>query len=66
MNDTFLATLAPGLHQRLAEHEEGSSQGHGSVSDRVPETLEEESDSILEGRRGRESRGDDSDDLIFN
>jgi hypothetical protein len=66
MNDTFLSTLAPGMSQRFDLAEESSSQGHGSVSDRVPETLEEESDSLLEGRgRGRRD-GDGSDDLIFD
>ena len=65
MNDTFLSTLAPGMSQRFDLAEESSSQGHGSVSDRVPETLEEESDSLLEGRRGRRD-GDGSDGLIFD
>ena len=66
MNDTFLSTLAPGMSQRFDLAEESSSQGHGSVSDRVPETLEEESDSLLEGRGGRRRDGDTSDDLIFD
>jgi hypothetical protein len=64
MNETFLSTLAPGMSQRFDMAEEGSSQGHGSgsgnVSDRVPETLEEESDSV------RERSMDGSDDLIFS
>lgn len=63
MNETFLSTLAPGMSQRFDLAEEGSSQGHGSgnVSDRVPETLEEESDSAPDER----SR-DGSDELIFS
>jgi hypothetical protein len=64
MNETFLSTLAPGMSQRFDMAEEGSSQGHGSgsgnVSDRVPETLEEESDSL------HERSADGSDDLIFS
>lgn len=58
MNETFLSTLAPGMSQRFDLAEEGSSQGH--VSDRVPETLEEESDSL------HERSIDGSDDLIFS
>jgi len=64
MNETFLSTLAPGMSQRFDMAEEGSSQGHGSgsgnVSDRVPETLEEESDSV------RERSMDGSEDLMFS
>lgn len=52
MNDTFLSTLAPmPIHQRLDladQLENSSSQGHGSG---VPETLEEESDSLMESER---------------
>jgi hypothetical protein len=59
MNETFLSTLAPGMSQRFDMAEEGSSQGHGSVS--VPETLEEESDSLHEGRSVN-----GSDELIFD
>jgi hypothetical protein len=64
MNETFLSTLAPGMSQRfdLAD-QEGSSQGHGSTAGSgVPETLEEESDDMLDERRS----GEGSDDLIFN
>lgn len=64
MNETFLSTLAPGMSQRFDLAEEGTSQGHGSgsgnVSDRVPETLEEESDSL------HERSLDGSDGLIFD
>ena len=64
MNETFLSTLAPGMSQRFDMAEEGSSQGHGSgsgnVSDRVPETLEEESDSV------RERSMDGSEELMFS
>ena len=63
MNETFLSTLAPGMSQRFDMAEEGSSQGHGSgsgnVSDRVPETLEEETDSV------RERSMDGSEELMF-
>jgi hypothetical protein len=47
MNETFLATLAPSVHQRLdlADQLDTSSQGHGSG---VPETLMEESDSVMD------------------
>jgi len=64
MNETFLSTLAPGMSQRFDMAEEGSSQGHGSgsgnVSDRVPETLEEETDSV------RERSMDGSEELMFS
>lgn len=57
LNDTFLSTLAPmPIHQRLdlADQIDTSSQGHGSG---VPETLEEESDSLMESERDGDGLG---------
>lgn len=62
MNDTFLATLAPSVHQRLdlADQLDGSSsQGHGSGLG-VPETLMEESDSIMEEEESATGSGSGS------
>jgi hypothetical protein len=72
MNETFLSTLASmPTHQRphLTDHvENNSSVGHGSGSG-VPETLEEESDSLLESERegaeGDRRRGSGTDEGVF-
>lgn len=57
MNETFLSTLAPSVHQRLdlADQLDTSSQGHGSG---VPETLLEESDSVMEESASGEGEGE--------
>ncbi|KAK8854586.1 hypothetical protein IAR55_003325 [Kwoniella newhampshirensis] len=52
MNDTFLATLAPGMHQRLALAEEMTGPGSGEGSDVGMEGSLSASGS--EGRRSRE------------
>lgn len=59
MNDTFLSTLAPSVHQRLdlADQLDSSSQGHGSGSG-IPETLEEVEESEQDSDRNRERDGD--------
>jgi hypothetical protein len=75
MNDTFLSTLAPGMHQRLdladQAAESTSSHGHGSGSGLdVPETLEEEDDFVImdgvgSGRSdGRQGQGED--EMMFS
>lgn len=70
MNDTFLSTLAPmPIHQRLDladQIENNSSVGHGSGSG-VPETLEEESDSLMEveGEGDDRRRGSGTDEGVF-
>lgn len=75
MNDTFLSTLAPGMHQRLdladQAAESTSSHGHGSGSGLdVPETLEEEDDFVImdgigSGRSdGRHGQGED--EMMFS